>query len=208
MGYGEFEKEIEVEWDILSAASHSCLAGRARGFIEREIIQQTPASITWRLWMKDLGEFGTFEIRKIRAGWSNIHFSGIGHFIATGLSNDQIEIKKQHMNRVIQSYFSALSQENIFINKPLDEADQTETQFYIPWEQMPGATDKEKALIKTWCIEDKSAKELSKDNFINSGTIYNYIGNLRKKYKKANIPRGARERANFRIKYISNGNKD
>jgi hypothetical protein len=111
MGYAEFTREILVEWDILAAASHSCLAGRASGFIEREVILQTPASMTWRLWTKDLGEFGTFEVRKIRAGVSQIHFSGFGSTI--DLSKEQRETKKRHMKNVIDLYFFLLSQENI-----------------------------------------------------------------------------------------------
>lgn len=121
------EKEIKIEWDILAAVSDRCLAGMANGFLEREQIKslETPASMTWRLWTRDLGEFGTLEIRKIRAGWSSIHFSGIGRLIATGLSNEQIEIKKRHMYDVIDSYFSMLSQENIFIDDASTAADQS-----------------------------------------------------------------------------------
>lgn len=68
--------EIPVEWDILVSASDASLNG-PRGFLEKEIIKQLPASITYRIWNNELGELGTIEIRKLRQGLSQIHISGV-----------------------------------------------------------------------------------------------------------------------------------
>ena len=124
-GWMGHSKEINVEWDILAAASDRCLAGRARGFIKADIIRSTPASVLWSLESHDLGSMGTFEVRKIRPGWSQIHFYGIGSMI--GLSDDQAEIKKRHFQDVVTSYYDMLSNENIFIDNNLVETDQSAT---------------------------------------------------------------------------------
>lgn len=68
--------EIPVEWDILVSASDASLNG-PRGFLEKEIIKQLPASITYRIWNNELGELGIIEIRKLRQGLSQIDISGI-----------------------------------------------------------------------------------------------------------------------------------
>jgi hypothetical protein len=69
--------EIPVEWDILVSVSHKCLNGYAQGFVEKEIMNQMPASITYRIWQEDLGELGTVEIMKLRVGFSEIIISGV-----------------------------------------------------------------------------------------------------------------------------------
>lgn len=68
--------EIPVEWDILVSASDTSLNG-PRGFLEKEIVKQLPASITYRIWNNELGELGTIEIRKLRQGLSQIYISGV-----------------------------------------------------------------------------------------------------------------------------------
>ena len=69
--------EIPVEWDILVSASDTCLDGYAPGFVEKEVVKQLPASITYRIWQNELGELGTVEIRKLRSGISQIYISGV-----------------------------------------------------------------------------------------------------------------------------------
>jgi len=111
-GTGDFTQELPIEWDILVAASDRCLMGRVRGFVEREIVRETPASCLWRLWNYELGEFGIFEVRKIRPGWSQVTFSGLDF---KGLESDERwEIKKRHMRDVIDAYYFLLAQEDIY----------------------------------------------------------------------------------------------
>jgi len=117
---GSFGREIEfpIEWDVLVSVSESCLKGRIAGFIEQEEIRRLPASITWRLWTHDLGEYGTVEITKLRPGVSKVVFSGLGSTLL--LTEEQRDAKKRQMRDVIDSYIFMLHQENIWLE------DQTE----------------------------------------------------------------------------------
>ncbi len=85
--------QVPIDWDVLVAASHSCLDGYARGFVEKEIINQLPGNIIYRIWQQDLGELGTIEIRKLRAGLSQIKPSGIP------LGVEQINTKSDEVYR-------------------------------------------------------------------------------------------------------------
>jgi hypothetical protein len=104
--------QIPVEWDVLAAASDSCLAGYAPGFVNYQVIKQTPASATYRLWQDELGELGTVEIRKLRVGLSEIHFSGLP--LLAEESKQQRVRKEAHLKDVQKAYFNRLEQEQIW----------------------------------------------------------------------------------------------
>lgn len=69
--------EIPIEWEILVSVSDSCLDGYVPGWIDKEVAEQLPAKITYRLWSDGLGDLGTIEITKLRTGFSEVHFSGV-----------------------------------------------------------------------------------------------------------------------------------
>jgi len=129
---------VPVDWDVLVSASHSCIDGYAPGFVNKEIINQLPASIKYRIWQRELGELGTIEIRKLRVGFSQIEASGIPmgaerlpnweqtakelqgksrEMINKALKNkkqqeqERRERLKDHQGKVISAYFNRLIQE-------------------------------------------------------------------------------------------------
>lgn len=194
-GSGSFSAELPVEWDVLAAASDRCLVGRARGFVEREIVRTTPASSIWRLWQEDLGEFGTFEVRKIRPGCSQITFSGLG--LLAGFPDKKREIKlKQHMRDIIDTYYFLLSQENIFtdgalLTKPLEERP---PQPHI----LDGKENKRDIeIVELWC-SGATGSFIAEKVCLGRDTVYNIISKLRRKYPDAKIPRD-RERKPMRF---------
>jgi hypothetical protein len=156
--------------------------GRFRGFIERDfvknkIVRKTPASAIWRLWRDDSDEFGTFEVREIRPGWSITTFSGLG---SQGLLSDkEWKIKTDHMQNIIESYYFMLSQEDII------SYDTTQHQLHF-------LTGKEKKrdikIVKQWC-SGASGGDIAGDCCLGRATVYNIISKLRKKYPLAKIPR-------------------
>jgi len=69
---------LPVDWDVLASASDSCLDGHGfTGSVNKEIVNNLAASVTYRIWQDDLGELGTVEIRKLRDGFSQIEISGV-----------------------------------------------------------------------------------------------------------------------------------
>ncbi len=117
--------ELPVEWDVLAVASDECLEGRAPGFVERERIRDKPGLVLWRLWNDELGELGAFEVRKLGPKRSQITFYGLG--FQGKESNEKWQFKKEHIHRVIDSYFFMLSQENIFQSEEADKQEEKPT---------------------------------------------------------------------------------
>lgn len=143
-----FEKtgiwELPVEWDVLAAASESCLDGFA-GTASHEIIRQTPASVIFGLKTVDDGsDLGTVEIKKIRAGFSELHIRGIplgaekwpewekihknlhgqpSEVIRAALQEKDQKLRqrrdelKKIQNITIGAYFERLKQERIWLEK-------------------------------------------------------------------------------------------
>ena len=53
---------LPVDWDVLASASNSCLDGHGfTGSVNKEIVNNLAASVTYRIWQDDLGELGTVE---------------------------------------------------------------------------------------------------------------------------------------------------
>lgn len=189
-------RELPIEWDILAAASARSLVGRVRGWLENEIIQKTPASVLWRLWNYELGEFGTFEVRKIRPGWSQVTFSGFG--FPPNFPDKIQEFKlKQHMQDSIDNYYFMLSQENIFPGPDgpatgqgaqpasTNTLEKWHTQLHI----LNGKERKENIeVVKLWCA-GRSGGEISIQLALAIGTVYNIISKARRKYPGAKIPK-------------------
>ncbi len=68
--------EWEVEFDALAAATERCLWGYAPGWVEVQQEKAAVGSVTFRLSQDELGDLGTVTVRKLRAGWSQVDFSG------------------------------------------------------------------------------------------------------------------------------------
>jgi hypothetical protein len=170
-GIGPFPRKIPIEWDVLAAVSNDCLVG-PRGFVEREIVMTTPASVIWRLWNCELGEMGTFEVRKTGAELSQITFSGLD-FQAL-LSDEEWEIKRRHMRDIINAFYFHLS--NMFSSEE-----------WQPWMHIPDK-DQDRKIIQLWC-EHTRVKDIAREVYLMPGVIYNKICWLRKTYPKAKIPR-------------------
>lgn len=181
--------ELPIEWDVLAAVSEDCLTGREKGFLEKEVVKETAASVVWRLRHHDLGDFGTFEVRKIRTGWSQIRFSGFEFM--TQVSDEQREVKNKHMHAIIISYYYMLARENIWtgrtqiISPPLIDAEtKRERQ---PWMRIPNRNN-DRAIVRLWC-KDVSVKEIADKFFLKPATVNNIIFQLRRKYPDAQIPK-------------------
>lgn len=133
--------ELLVEWDVLAAASFSCLDGFGP-IAKKEKIAETPASVTYQLLSRgDSSNLGTVEIRKLRTGVSQIHITGVPlgaeRLQNIGPTSQELQgkprdvIREAWRNRrlkeeerrnmlkdlqriAIQAYFSRLQQENIW----------------------------------------------------------------------------------------------
>jgi hypothetical protein len=173
--------DIPVEWDALAAASANCLV-TPRKDLQKEVVSELAASVTWHLWQRDLGDFGTFEVRKLRAGWSQIYFSGFG-----AVSGEQREAKQRYMQQIISAYYQRLMKENIWDiqEQPvvLEAQALTESQ---PWLHIPDKRN-QRRIVELWC-KGKSAKEIAKEIGVNPQYVYNLLLKLRRQYPEARIP--------------------
>ena len=75
-------------------------------------------------------------------------------------------------------------------------------EIYLPWENMDGATSMQKEIVKLWCITDLPSSEIANKKFVTEGYVNNMLSNLRKEYPEAKIPKGARERSQYRERYL------
>jgi hypothetical protein len=116
------QRDIPVEWDVLAAATPKCLVYKKADFkmdtwLEIEKTDETPVSVTWRLWSELLGEFGFLEVRKIRAGFSCIEFSGIwmlDDMFFRGGHKEMWNVKIERHREIVDNYFFMLAEENIY----------------------------------------------------------------------------------------------
>jgi hypothetical protein len=137
--------EVPVDWDILAAASDSCLNGFG-GIAKHDNFSPTSASIIYNLHLIiDSSDLGTVEIRKLRTGLSLISISGVPldaeslpdwdkplqelqgkprEIILEALRERDRKLQKRRAQLkdtqaiVIKAYFARLRQENIWPNAP------------------------------------------------------------------------------------------
>lgn len=176
--------EMPIEWDTLAAASADCLTGRKKGFLEKELVSQIPGKVIWHLRHRDLGDFGTFEVRKLRAGWSQICFSGY-EFI--GLAGSELrQAKHKHMQQIISSYYQLLMKENIWdVQEPAALETQTSRLWQL-WLHIPDQ-NQNRQIVQLWC-QGMSVKNIAAQTALSVKTINNTIVQLRQDYPNARIP--------------------
>ena len=174
--------DIPVEWDVLASASKNCLV-TPRKDLHKEVVSELAASITWRLWQRDLGDFGTFEVRKLRAGWAQICFSGFG-----SVGNEQREAKQRYMQQIIGAYYQRLMKENIWNiqEQPVVLEAQALTEWQ-PWLHIPDKKNHRK-IIELWC-QDVEVKAIARRISLSPKTVNNIVYRLRGKHPGARIPR-------------------
>jgi hypothetical protein len=186
--------EMQVDWEALSAASQRSLTHI--NFIKAEIVSQIPGSVVWRLWNPDLGELGALETRKLRAGWSQIRFSG--YELAAESGKTQREAKHRQMQKIISLYYQSLARENIFEDITQSTlADMVEEKTQGQWRAWLRVPDVEynRKIVRLWC-RGWSVKKIAAEVRMKTSTIYNLISYLRRKYPEARIPRDRARRLN------------